>query len=1146
MNEALSQIGDEFLEILAPLVNAVGDEAELQALLAELGWTPNSVPRPLQTLADAGADLIDMIGTDPANLDVTQLLAKVAQLINAINAIAANPDSAFPGGIDVAAFKATIGRDLLDYVIVEYLLRNHQQIGGLLKLAGLIRLIQVPAVGLRQAYLKRQVEWNRIGALFTDPTQGFAEVFDWNNAPKLTDLLADLTSLLESYGLQLGYLDPSDGLLAFINQGAVGTVGQTLVTGFALDPALCAPAGISAGIQFVARPATTARGPAISILPYAQLNGAQDVLLSENISISLRGNADFSQGVAITLAPGRPPEIQTGFLSGGSIVVPGEALLGITIGPAADELEQVLLGSADTTRFAIKTLTLSVGANALDPSRLEALAELALQGGRIVIKPAEGDADSFLSTLLPDGGVDVSLSFGVRFSSLGGFQFTGAGGLEISVPTHVQLGPIDVQQLALTVKAVGAGLELDVGATISGSLGPLAAAVDGLGFKLVAEFPDPPRGNFGPVDVLFGFKPPNGVGLSLNAGVVQGGGYLYIDTDRGEYAGALELVVADWLGLHAIGLIATKLPDGTKGFSLLIIITADFGVGIELGFGFTLLAVGGLVGLNRTMLFQPLMDDVRTGAINSIMFPQDVVANAQRIISDLRAIFPPKEGTFLIGPMARIGWGTPTLVSVSLGVIIEIPPGDIAILGVLNLALPAEDDAILVLQVDFAGALEFDKKRLYFFASLYDSHILFITIQGEMGFLFTYGDNANLVLTVGGFYPRFNPPPLPFPTPTRVQLDIINESYARIRCDGYFAVTTNTAQFGSYAEYFFGFSSLSASGHSSFDALFQFSPFRFSVNIVTAFSVKVFGVGVYGLDIDLTLEGPTPWHARGKASISFLFFSIGIGIDFTWGDKRDTSLPPISVMPLLTSEFGKQANWRAFLPIGSNLLVSLRKLDASEAEFVLHPVGTLQISQRAVPLDLNLDKVGNQKPSDAKRFKVDVSSAGLVKTRDLQEEFAPGLFKNYDDAGKLSQPAYAPQDSGIELSAGGTGYASGTAITRNVRYDLTVIDTQFRRYLRRFFILTGSLFAHFLGGASVARSPLSAARMMQMQPFAERVVVSPETYAVARQTDNTAFSPDATAFASKASAHDYLQRAVSANPSLAGQLHVLPRFEVAL
>src|SRR5262249_56687750 len=214
-------------------------------------------------------------------------------------------------------------------------------------------------------------------------------------------------------------------------------------------------------------------------------------------------------------------------------------------------------------------------------------------------------------------------------------------------------------------------------------------------------------------------KPPTGVGLSIDAGVVSGGGYLSIDPDRGQYAGVLQLTIADFLSVTAIGLIETKMPDGSDGFSLLIIITADFGAGIQLGFGFTLLAVGGLLGLNRGMLFQPIMDGVRTNAISSVMFPQDVIANAPRIISDLQAFFPAQEGTFLIGPMAKIGWGEPTLVTLSLGVIIEIPPGDIAILGILKLALPADELAILVLQVNFAGAIEVDKQRIYFFASLF-------------------------------------------------------------------------------------------------------------------------------------------------------------------------------------------------------------------------------------------------------------------------------------------------------------------------------------------------------------------------------------------------------------------------------------------
>jgi hypothetical protein len=115
----------------------------------------------------------------------------------------------------------------------------------------------------------------------------------------------------------------------------------------------------------------------------------------------------------------------------------------------------------------------------------------------------------------------------------------------------------------------------------------------------VLELRSDHSGALGPVDLSFRFKPPEGVGLAVDAGIIAGGGFLRIDQARGEYSGALQLEFADFLSLAAIGLITTRNPDGSPGFSLLIVITAEFpGGGIQLGYGFTLLAVGGLLGLN--------------------------------------------------------------------------------------------------------------------------------------------------------------------------------------------------------------------------------------------------------------------------------------------------------------------------------------------------------------------------------------------------------------------------------------------------------------------------------------------------------------------------------------------------------------------
>lgn len=162
----------------------------------------------------------------------------------------------------------------------------------------------------------------------------------------------------------------------------------------------------------------------------------------------------------------------------------------------------------------------------------------------------------------------------------------------------------------------------------------------------------------------------------------------------------------------------------------------------------------------------------------------------------------------------------------------------------------------------------------------------------------------------------------------------------------------------------------------------------------------------------------------------------------------------------------------------------------------------------------------------------------------LQEQFAPARFITLDDATKLSEPAYVPQDSGIEMAAAGEVYASGTAIVRIVRYDVTIIDTKLRRSSSRFTPYPGSLFQIGLRGNAAARSPLSGLRHEQTHPFSGSVQVSAETFTVARQSDNTAYSPEAASFSSQASAREYLDGLVAADPSAAGTLHVLPKSEV--
>lgn len=770
---------------------------------------------------------------------------------------------------------------------------------------------------------------------------------------------------------------------------------------------------------------------------------------------------------------------------------------------------------------------------------------------------ASSDGDGFLASVLPPEGLSTDFDFTVGWSSETGLHFSGSAGLVAAWPLHASIGPVTLDSLNLGIVAEGGAIHSHMSLDAGLNFGPLAARIDRVGLEALVTFPDG-GGNLGPLQLEPAFKPPTGVGLSLDAGAVKGGGYLRFDPDKEEYAGALELVFSEVLNLKGIGLITTRLPDGADGFSLIGVLTAEFPEpGYQLGWGFKLLGVGGLIGVNRTVCLDALVEGVRTGAVNSVMFPNEIIANASRLISDLRTFFPPAEGKFLIGPMAKIGWGTPTLLRLSLGIIIETPnDGDITIVGVLRVALPSEDAGLLLLQANFVGRIEFDKQRGYLYAALYESRVLTIPIDGQIGALVDYGEDANFLVSAGGFNPRFEPPPLPFPTPTRITVNIANSSTARIRAEGYFAVTSNTAQFGARAELDLGLSEFRIRGEASYDALFQLSPFFFIADISASVTVEAFGVGTFSIRLQFELEGPTPWRARGEGSISLWLFDLSVDFDITWGETLNTTLPPIAVMPLVKGEVEKPDNWRALLPPSNHLLVTLRKMDDASTGLVLHPLGGLRVSQRAVPLDLGIDKIGAQKPNDVKRLWLKVAGGsglaesgggnGLAKTGDARELFAPAQFQNMDDAAKLSRPAFQKLVGGIDLNVAGQEFTTDKAVKRVVRYEEIIIDSNHKRFVQVFVAVLAGMFQHFLKGSAVSKSPLSKHHKQQLTPFTDKIKVKLDSFTVASTTTNKPFDAGGRSFASEAMAWDYLRRQVANDPNLTDAIHVIPEEEVNL
>jgi hypothetical protein len=441
---------------------------------------------------------------------------------------------------------------------------------------------------------------------------------------------------------------------------------------------------------------------------------------------------------------------------------------------------------------------------------------------------------------------------------------------------------------------------------------------------------------------------------------------------------------------------------------------------------------------------------------------------------------------------------------------------------------------------------------VWFFAAMYDSRILFMTMEGEMGLLMDFSDHPDFVLSIGGFHPQFNPPPLPFPNPKRIHIDVLRTPVSRITVENYFAITSNTVQFGASAEFFYGIDAFNLHGNFSFDALFQFSPFHFIIDISFSVGMDVFGAGVFSISLKLSLSGPAPWEAKGTGtlSIDLWLFSIDISVDFdiTWGDATTPTLPPIAATPLLSAELDKADNWRAGIPANVNLLVTLRKLDTATEKLVLHPVGTLRISQRVIPLGIHIDKVGANSVSDAHLFTLAANVANLGTTANPpKEKFAIAQFQNMSDAQKLSSPSFEDLDGGVELAVAGRPLGTSNVVKRVVRYEVKIIDGDDKYATMRWFKHIGTLFFHWLAGAAITKSPLSFQAKQAMVPTrtADRVQLKQPGFVVASTADNKPLST-APSFPSEAHARDYYNATISKNPAMADEIHVIPTFEANL
>ena len=197
-----------------------------------------------------------------------------------------------------------------------------------------------------------------------------------------------------------------------------------------------------------------------------------------------------------------------------------------------------------------------------------------------------------------------------------------------------------------------------------------------------------------------------------------------------------------------------------------------------------------------------------------------------------------------------------------------------------------------------------------------------------------------------------------------------------------------------------------------------------------------------------------------------------------------------------------------------------------------------------MPLDLRIDKFGNQRPSDADKFQItQVSSDGdVLETTDTQEQFAPSQFIDLDNSERLAKKSFEKLKSGVRVKAS-EKLDSSYAVGRDVFYERIIIDPSgIRRILGKILEIFAS-FVALLNGSAVTASPFAYAQKAVSPLAPKKVSIVQEGFVVVNISDLTPFD-ESSIHSSQTGALNYLSETVSANPELADAIQVVPAYEV--
>ncbi|MDH3294697.1 MAG: hypothetical protein OER95_10315, partial [Acidimicrobiia bacterium] len=223
-----------------------------------------------------------------------------------------------------------------------------------------------------------------------------------------------------------------------------------------------------------------------------------------------------------------------------------------------------------------------------------------------------------------------------------------------------------------------------------------------------------------------------------------------------------------------------------------------------------------------------------------------------------------------------------------------------------------------------------------------------------------------------------------------------------------------------------------------FDALIYFNPFAFDISLGGSLSLLVDGDEVLGLGFDLRLRGPNTFKINGKVWATVFGIDVKFGIEHTWGSQQSLSSPVVEPTELLIEALNDSDGFEVIAASTRSPGVTFRSPVEGDPGGV-DPVGGLRFVQRALPLGVEISKVGEANVANGPAtFDLAVVDGDGTIVGDAQLDFVRGHFWSLTEAERLRTPVFERHKAGIEIVAD-EGLVVDETVSIDEIYDYEVV-----------------------------------------------------------------------------------------------------------